>query len=250
MMNNIKAILVDDEQNARDNLTFLLNDFCKNVTIVAKAENVAQAIQLIDLHNPDLIFLDIEMPNKNGFDLINHYDNVNFCVIFVTAYDRYAIKAFDVSAVDYLLKPIDVDRLQESVTKVIQNLVFKKVNKRIQALKENTKNKVIKHISIPYKNDYVVVPIEKIAAIEANRMYSLFHLNGKKTTYLYAKKLSFFEQLLGDNSSFHRVHRSWIVNTNEISTYSKKEATIKLKNDIQIPVSKSHKATFEKIIGF
>ncbi len=249
MMSNIKAIIVDDELNARENLSYLINSFCPNITIIAEASNVDNAIKFIENYQPDLVFLDIEMPNKSGFDLLNYFDKINFSVVFVTAYDKYAIKAFDVSAIDYLLKPIDVDRLKEAVIKVQQNQEQKNFDKRIKALKENTKTTTLRHISIPYKSDYAIVPINDIMVIEANRMYSKFHLIDKTKKYLYAKKLSFFEQLFENNSNFFRIHRSWIINTDTIISYSKKEASVLLSNNMQIPISKSYKLSLEKLLG-
>lgn len=250
MMNNIKAIIVDDELNARENLSFLVNSFCDKVTIIAQASNVDDAIILIKEKKPNLVFLDIEMPNKSGFDLINSFDIIDFCVVFVTAYDTYAIKAFDVSAVDYLLKPIDVDRLKEAIDKVAISLEQKNFNKRIEVLKNNTKSTTLRHISIPYKSDYAIVLIENIMVIEANRMYSKFHLVDKTRQYLYAKKLSFFEKLFENTANFMRVHRSWIINTNTITSYSKKEANVLLQNGMIVPISKSYKNSFEQYLGF
>ena len=243
-MNNIPAILVDDEINARENLRFLLQDFCKNVTILAEASNVCDALELIELHQPKLVFLDVEMPQKNGFQLFNELDEVNFQVIFVTAYNNYAIKAFQVAAIDYLLKPIEVSLLIKAVDKValtIQNSIAKQ---RINLLE--TDQKEITKIAVPYKNDYSIIDVNSIFTIEADRMYSLIHLQ-KNKKFIVAKKLSYYENLLRDNTQFVRIHRSWIINTDKIVMYSKKEKLVILKDNIKVPLSKSYKDKFENI---
>lgn len=238
-MNKISTIIVDDEINARENLRFLLNDFCTNVTILAEAANVDDAVHLIKSLKPDLVFLDIQMPQKNGFQLLKQFNEINFQVIFVTAFDNYAIKAFQVAAVDYLLKPIDIDLLKEAVAKVAQNIKNRNAILRYKLLEENNRK-----IAIPHKNDYVIVKINDILCIEADRMYSKIHLLDDKT-YLVTKKLSYYENLFLEDTSFVRAHRSWIININKIKTYSKKDKEAILINNSKIPISRGHKDDFE-----
>ena len=252
MSDPIKAIIVDDEINARENLRYLIENFCPNIQILDEAENVDEAITFIEKHKPQLVFLDIEMPQKNGFELIKHYDSIDFHIVFVTAYDQYAIKAFEVTAVDYLLKPIAIDRLKEAINKVSQQEEQRNLSNRYEALKENTKHKKIKKLSIPYKSDYVIIPVENIIVIEADRMYSSLHISDKTIDkkYVYAKKLRHFEDIFSELSNFMRIHRSWLINTDYIKSYSKKDKEILLQNDMKIPVSKSHKDKLEKLLGF
>ena len=120
MTTNLKAVIVDDEQSARDNLQYLIGKYCDTITVVGEANKVTVAVDTIKDTKPDIVFLDIEMPQKNGFELFDYFDTPNFHVIFVTAYNHYAVKAFEVSAVDYLLKPIDVERLKEAEQKVLK----------------------------------------------------------------------------------------------------------------------------------
>lgn len=119
-MEQLRAILVDDEENARDVLESLLNRFCPEVKLLAKCTNVNEPVTEINNLKPDLVFVDIEMPNYSGLELVKFFDKVNFHIVFVTAYDNYALKAFEVSAIDYLLKPIDIDRLKQTVQRVKQ----------------------------------------------------------------------------------------------------------------------------------
>lgn len=245
-MESLKAVLVDDELNARENLRYLLNDFCKQVDIVGEASNVDDAVNVIQKNQPDLVFLDIEMPEKNGFQLFNEFKEVNFQVVFITAYDHYAIKAFQVAAIDYLLKPIDIELLQNAVKKVEENLSFKKSNDRIQLLKENKKK--LQKIAIPYKNDYVILNINTIICIQADRVYSIIQtIEGKQ--YVASKKLSYYENLFQDEGTMVRVHRSWMVNTEHIELYSKREKQIELTTGELIPVSRGYKDSFETIFS-
>ncbi|WP_034060954.1 LytR/AlgR family response regulator transcription factor [Lacinutrix jangbogonensis] len=252
MNNSIKAIIVDDEIHARENLIYLLDNFCANVTVIGEASNVDTAIGLIESLRPNLVFLDIEMPRKNGFELMSHFKTIDFQVIFITAYDQYAIKAFEVSAIDYLLKPIAIDRLKGAIEKVLLQEEQLQITERFQALKENNNQKSIKRLSIPYKSDYVIISIADIILIEADRMYSNLCVEGKlaSKTYTYAKKLRDFEDIFDDLDNFIRIHRSWIININYLQSYSKKDKEVLLINNKRIPVSKSYKEKLEKLLGF
>lgn len=253
MMNKkIKTILIDDEINARENLRYLIENYCPEIEIINEAENVDEAIILIEKLNPDLVFLDIEMPQKNGFELVKHFNNINFHIIFATAYDSFAIKAFEVSAVDYLLKPIDIDRLKNAVEKVHFLTQQQTLVSNYKALKENIKTNKLKKLSIPYKNDYVLVDLENIFYFEASRMYCTICVNESTSTseknYTYAKKLKHFEETLCENTNFIRVHRSWIVNLKHVISYSKKEHTLLLRNNKTIPISKNYKDILESLL--
>lgn len=243
-MNKIKTIIVDDEINARENLRYLTQTFCKKIEIIYEASNVDSAIIAIEKYQPQLVFLDIEMPQKNGFQLINHFKKIKFYVIFVTAYDKYAIKAFKFSALDYLLKPIDIQELKDAVKKVTHHIEKDNLKQRLDLLKIN-KEKINK-IAVPYKSDYVIIDVDTISCIKADRMYSTIHLTNKKK-YTASKKLSFYEEMLTKQEDFIRVHRSWLINTKLIFIYSKKEKTIELTDGSIIPLSKSYKEVFENL---
>lgn len=243
-MKNIKAIIIDDELNARENLRYLLDDFCKEVSIAGEASNIDDAVVLINNVKPDLVFLDIEMPEKNGFQLFDEFEDINFQVVFITAYDTYAIKAFQVAAVDYLLKPIDVPLLQKAIKKVINQLEHQKSNDRIKVLQDNKKK--FKKIAVPYKNDYAIININDIVCIQADRMYSIIYTIDNKQ-FIASKKLNHYENLFKEEEYFIRVHRSWAINTNHIVVYSKRERQIELTNKRMIPVSKGYKQSFETL---
>lgn len=250
---SIKALLVDDEPGARDNLNALLMQFCPDVKVIGEAANVDEAVTKIRNHSPHVVFLDIEMPGKSGFELIHAFETVDFYIVFVTAYDRYALKAFEVSAMDYLLKPVSIDRLKEAVRKVGSREQQKSYKRRFEALRTNTGDHTLKKISIPYRNDYAVINIEDIITIEADRMWSRLCVCEPEATavkkYTYAKPLGYFKDLFKKNSDFRRVHNSWMINTRHIQFYSRKDRSVLLKNDLTVPVSKGYKQTFEAFLG-
>lgn len=243
MNDNLTSIIVDDEINARENLRLLLQSYCPDIKIVGEAANVDDAIQLIQNKTPQLVFLDIEMPKKDGFQLVYAFKNMPFKIIFITAYDHYAIKAFQIAALDYLLKPIDIQLLKNAVKKAKQHEQLHSENEKLRLLKIN--EKAITKIAIAYKNDYAIIAIHDILCIEADRMYTtVYTVSGK--TYMASKPLQHYENLLVNNSII-RVHRSWLVNLSHIDIYSKKDHSITLNTSKKIPLSKSFKTAFEMV---
>lgn len=243
-LTNIKAVLVDDEVNALHNLTVLLEEFCPNVTILGKATNIDEAVIIINKEKPDLVFLDIEMPQKSGFELFNETSR-NFKTIFVTAYDEYAVKAFEVSALDYLLKPINIDRLQQAVAKVV---VQEQPVASLKTLQKNIAVKKIQRINVLYKDVYKELEVNDILCIEANQSYSVIYYENKK--YVYSKNLIYFEKLLADNPLFFRTHRSWIVNLSKVKHFSKNKLTLMLHNNIETTVSRRKIKEFQESFNY
>ena len=201
------------------------------------------AIESIKNKKPDVVFLDIEMPNYAGFEIVSFFKEIDFEIIFVTAYDKYAIKAFEISAVDYLLKPIDISRLKEAVIKLEEKLKVKSVNLNYNALSENLQSKKINNLIIPFEGNHKAIKIDDIVAIEAQEAYSCIHTNERN--FLVSKNLKHFESVLEDNSSFFRTHKSWIVNVNHMINYSKSKFEINLSNSITAKLSKYKKSDFE-----
>lgn len=234
MKNNIKAVLVDDEIDALENLRYLLNLYFPEITIIGEATYVDEAVKIINNTSPDVVFLDIEMPEKNGFHLIREFSEVNFHIVFITAYNHYAIKAFQIAALDYLLKPIDIDLLANAIKKITR---LKNTAERLQVLEDN-KNEIHK-IIIPFNKDYIVLNLKNIICIEADRMYTNIHTTSGKQ-YVAAKKLIYYENLLKD-CKFIRVHRSWLVNVNHIKFYYKTEKLIGLTNSKKVPLGTNYK---------
>lgn len=246
-MKKIRAILVDDEEGARDVLENLLLRFCPDVELVAKCENVLHAVDVIKTHQPDLVFLDIEMPNYSGFEIITFFKEINFKIIFVTAYDQYAIKAFKVAAIDYLLKPVDIEHLKNSIVRVQQQRNIEQQAQRLSLLSNALENKQLKNIVISDKGQQNIVGIESIIAIEAQESYCTIHTKDK--TYIASKNLKHFETVLESVSDFFRVHKSWLVNKKFITKYSKSDLSIQLSNGLTTKLSKYKKAEFEEAIS-
>lgn len=245
-MNKIRAILVDDEESARDVLQNLLLRFCPDVELVAKCENVLEAVEVIKKENPDLVFLDIEMPNYAGYELVNFFQEIKFEIIFVTAYDQYAVRAFETAAIDYLLKPIDIERLQGAIARVRNQYDLEKQSQRLSLLSSTLESKELKSIIVSDKGQQHVISVEHIIAIEAQESYSFVHTSNKK--YTVSKNLKHFETLFSDNISFLRVHKSWIIAKEHILNYSKTDLSINLSNGLVAKLSKYKKVEFEESI--
>jgi two-component system LytT family response regulator len=246
-MNKIKAILVDDEEAARDVLENLLKRFCPDINLVDKCSNVLDAVESIKLNQPNVVFLDIEMPNYAGFEIVKFFESVQFEIIFVTAYDKYAIRAFEIAAIDYLLKPIDIERLKESVSKVKNVVDFKIQSEKLALLSNTLETKEIKNISINEKGIQQIISINSIIAIEAQESYCFIHTESKK--YMVSKNLKSFEIMLDSLTNFVRVHKSWIINLNHMVNYSKSDLVINLTNGIVAKLSKYKKAEFEDLLA-
>lgn len=242
----LKAILVDDEESARNVLTNLLARFCPQIEIIQTCTNVLSAVDAINEHKPDVVFLDIEMPNYAGYELVSFFEKVDFEIIFVTAYDKYAIKAFEISAVDYLLKPIEIDRLKQAVEKLTLKADLKNSSKNYSALKDNLQAEQVSKIVVRKNDGQEIIAIEDIIAIEAQEAYSCIHTSS--ATYLMSKNLKHFETILEQNTSFFRAHKSWIINLNNVKSFSKTKLEIELKNNIVAKLSKYKKPEFEAVM--
>lgn len=245
-MKKIKAILVDDEESARDVLQNLLLRFCPEVNLVAKCENIKQAVKFIEAEQPDLVFLDIEMPNYAGYEIVNFFKQINFEIIFITAYDQYAIRAFEIAAIDYLLKPIDIDRLKNAIARINVHRDADQQSNRMSLLSSTLQNNQLKNIVITDKGVQQIISVDNIVAIEAQESYCCINTTDQK--YVASKNLKHFETILESVPQFIRVHKSWIINTKFILSYSKSDYSIKLKNGIIAKLSKYKKNEFELAI--
>lgn len=245
-MSELKAILVDDEESARDVLANLLQRYCPEVTLLAKCSTIVQAVEKINELKPDLVFLDIEMPNYAGFEIVKFFDKISFEIIFVTAYDKYALRAFEVAAVDYLLKPIDIERLKEAVSRAKVSVDMKSISEKLNLLSDTLKTKGVVNLMVSEKGYQQVINLENIIAIEAQESYSYIHTTDKKFTV--SKNLKHFESLLEENLNFIRVHKSWIINKDHLMNYSKSELSIQLTNGLTAKLSKYKKVEFEEAI--
>src|SRR5690554_1737053 len=169
---NIKAIVVDDEQHGRENLTGILGSYCPEITLLGEADSVEAAVELIRLHPPDLLFLDIQMPGANGFQLLEYLKDFSFEVIFVTAFDKYAIKAIRFSAADYILKPINHNELLAAVDKVTERIRQKYENLRIKQLYSNLRQSSIPRLGLPAGDRIEYADVEKIIRCQGEGNYT------------------------------------------------------------------------------
>ena len=244
----LNTIIVDDEEFARSSLYFLLQQNCENVNIIGIAKSVNEAKTLLNLHNVDLIFLDIAMPGENGFELIPYVQNTNASVIFTTAYDQYALKAIKASALDYLLKPIDIDELKEAVDKAVKYINLNKAeNNRNESLKNLSNNlhegKLIKKITLPSAQGYKLIDVDDIVHIEADSNYSVFNLVNLEKIVV-SKVLKDYEEILPENK-FLRIHKSSIVNLQYVKEYNAKNGLqVLLSNGETINVSRRRASDF------
>ncbi len=251
----LNVIIVDDEEFARSSLYFLLQENCENVHICGIAKSVEEARTLLLKYDVDLIFMDIAMPGKNGFDLIPDARLNNSQVVFTTAFDQYALKAIKASALDYLLKPIDIDELKETVEKASKFISFTSFeqdrNERLKNLTLNLSEKnEIRKISLPNSQGYTLIGIDEIIHIEAASNYSVFHLD-KRETITVSRVLKEYEELLPD-SQFVRIHKSSIINLNYLKEFNFKNGMeVLLKNGVKIAVSRRRVSDFlEKIKSY
>lgn len=246
-MSKLRAILVDDEESARDVLQNLLLRFCPEVELLAKCKNVVQAVDVIREKNPDLVFIDIEMPNYAGYEIVNFFTEVPFEIIFVTAYDQYAVRAFEIAAMDYLLKPVDINRLKSAVERVRQKRNTESQAQRLALLSNTLQNREIKNIVVSDKGQQYIIALSSIIAIEAMESYCTIHTDERK--YTVSKNLAHFEKMLGGIPRFFRVHKSWMVNKDHIRHYSRSDLSIQLSNGLITKLSKYKKAEFEAVLS-
>jgi len=251
----LNVIIVDDEEFARSSLYFLLQENCENVNICGIAKSVDEALILLTNHDVDLVFLDIAMPGKNGFELIPEAKSNNAQVVFTTAFDQYALKAIKANALDYLLKPIDIDELKETVEKASKYLRFNdheaERNERLKNLSAQMSDKSeIRKLSLPNGQGYTLIGVDEIIRIEADSNYSVFHLD-KRDNITVSRVLKEYEEILPDHQ-FVRIHKSSIVNLDYLKEYNSRNGLeVLLKNGEKIAVSRRRASIFaEKIKSY
>jgi two-component system LytT family response regulator len=243
MSHKLTAIIVDDEEFARENLRMLVEDYCTNVQLVGAASSAAQARQLIEDLNPDLVFLDIMMPGEDGFMFLQSLEQRNFQVIFTTAFRDYALRAIKESAIDYLEKPIDIDDLQKAIAKV-QELVDQKKNTRVsdtriaKVLENIALTNTVEKTVVPTRDGLAIVKNTDIIHLEAFENYTTLYLVGGKK-YVSSKSIKAFEDKL-DPHMFFRIHKSHIINiAHHLKEFNRTDGNIAIMTDgTQIPVAR------------
>jgi two-component system LytT family response regulator len=238
----MKALIVDDETKARSVLKELLAEFDATIEVVAQANDIPSAVKAIHQYKPDVVFLDIEMPGYNGFQLLEFFDKVDFKIVFTTAYSEYAVQAFEISAVDYLLKPIQISQLERTIGK-LQNLqpTTDVENKQMEVLKQAVSGKKVSKLALPAGSSILFVDIQNIVYLEADGSYTRFHfLVGD--SILVSKVMKEYEPALLSNGNFYRVHRSYIVNTDKVKKIVRNDGGyLVMENEQQIPISREQR---------
>jgi two-component system LytT family response regulator len=242
----MKAILVDDEPDGIRTLQKMLERHCPQVTIEATCNNATLAKQQVEESQPDVLFLDIQMPGKSGLELLTEIPEKNFEVIFVTAHNEYMLQALQYSAADYLLKPVDEDRLIEAVQRVEKRLEAGKKEERTETLLHNLSkagNPSEMRLCLPTLKGFIILKLDDIIYCEAERSYTAFHLESGKTVTV-SKPLLDYETLLKD-TSFLRIHKSFLINLHHVKEYQRGEGgLVIMSNNAEIEVSRRKKEQF------
>jgi two-component system, LytTR family, response regulator len=246
----IRAILIDDEVNALDVLEMQLNNYCTGISIIEKCEGGEKGIAAIRLHKPDLVFLDIEMPGKNGFDVLNETQGLAYDIVFTTAYDQFAVKAFKCAALDYLLKPVDILELKAAVEKTRAKKENTGLEDKIKILFEQfgqVQQPSAQRIALPAGDAMQLFAPDDIIRCESDSNYTYVFLAGGKKLLL-AKTLKEIEETLR-GLSFFRVHQSHLVNMNHINKVVKGEGSyLTMTDGTSIPVSRNKKEAFMELL--
>ncbi|MEA3444368.1 MAG: LytTR family DNA-binding domain-containing protein [Bacteroidota bacterium] len=242
----IRTIIIDDEERGRRTLISQISKYCPELEIVGEANGVSTGMEIIRHKNPDVVFLDIQMQDGTGFDLLEQLPQVSFAVIFATAYDQYAVQAFKFSATDYLLKPIDPDQLIKAVDKLKNEIDSLNLNKKLEALFSNRKN--FEKIALPTFDGIILVKIKEIIRCQSESNYTTLYMPGGSKVVV-TKTLKDFDEMLTP-IGFFRIHQSHLVNMSFVNKYIKGEGgSVKMEDGTVLEVARRRKDTFlEKLL--
>ncbi|HYG52313.1 MAG TPA: LytTR family DNA-binding domain-containing protein [Flavobacteriales bacterium] len=248
----IRSVIVDDELNCRDNLRMIINDYCPELEVVGIADSAQKARDLINHHNPDLVFLDIKMPKEDGFQLLKSYPEREFSVVFTTAYNEYALQAFKADAVDYIEKPIGLDELRNAVKKVIRLNPHLSIELSANIENADAKRTVFKDnekISLATRDGFTVVKNDEIIHLEASDNYTMIYMSDSRK-FLSCKNIKVYEDSLNPEV-FYRVHKSHIINVkHHLKGFSRNDGNnVQLSNGKMIPVARRKLSDFMEIIN-
>lgn len=254
-MKMINAVIIDDEKHCTESLQILLKKYCPEVYVIDTCSNGESGINSIIKHKPDLIFLDIAMPKMSGFDMLSKLNKIDFEIVFTTAFDNYAIKAFKVSAADYLLKPVDRKELINATELVSNRIHLKKLSKstssklnRLTMLLENLQHSkdAFPNIAVPTMDGLEIVKAEEIIYIIGDSNYVHIHIKDKKSLMI-SKTIKYMEERLTGHN-FFRIHNSYFVNINEVIKYNKGSGgSVIMSDGKQLSVSKTRKNELMKL---
>lgn len=242
------ALIVDDEKHCREVMEHLLHKYCKDVKIAAVCSNGAEVLLAIENEMPDILFLDIEMPGMNGFELLSKFHHPTFEIVFTTAYNEYAIKAIKHSALDYLLKPVDKDELIQTVQRAKEHKILK-ASQRVDSLLEilNGRNKN-KRFAVPTMEGLIMVDSETILYCESDSAYCKIYFVNSGKPLIISKTLKDVEEVL-QGSDFCRIHNSYLINMKSVQSYIRGEGgEVVLNNGTHLPVSRTKKQDFLSLL--
>jgi len=244
----IKVIIVDDEINSRELLHNMLTNYCENVEVLGMAKDVSSGIEIIQQKKPELVFLDIEMPGGTGFDILNKLENIDFKVVFVTGYDQYAIKAIKYAALDYILKPVDLDELKAAVEKANSEILDQ--DNQIKFLQENYNNtsKKPEQIIISTHNNHNIISLDDILYFEAMDGYSIVFVE-PDAKHISSHPLNYYEELLPINQ-FFRIHKSHLINCKKVTGFDPgRGGNVSLTNKLNLPIATRRKSLFTSFMN-
>lgn len=240
-----KIVIIDDENRTRELIARMIDSFGFDVQTIPEGENVQSGIEAIEKHQPDIVFLDIQMPDGTGFDVIRSIENKTFEVIFITAHEEFAIKAIKFSALDYLLKPIDTTELKAALEKALDTIDEKKETSQFDALQKNIQPNEKRRLVLKTQESVHVVELDQIIRCEADRNYTSFFLKDNKKI-LVSKTLKDYETLLSAHN-FLRVQQSHLVNIEYVDRYDKKNGgAVVMKDGSEVPLSPAKRDLFFK----
>ncbi|WP_425389927.1 LytR/AlgR family response regulator transcription factor [Ekhidna sp.] len=246
----MKAVIIDDEEKAKRLLRVLVEDNCPQIKELKEASNLPEGVRLINEFQPQIVFLDIEMPGYSGIQLLDFFapSQINFEIIFTTAYSEYAIKAFQLNAIDYLLKPLRDEQVAQAVEKACVHHGKSQVSERLEELRNTLKSSNIRKIGLPVADGVLFVKFDDIVLLKADRMYTEVHLTDKDPI-LVSKPMKFFEDMLMDAKEFYRPHRSFIINLRFIKQYVTQDGGyIIMDNDENVSISRDKKDELFKVM--
>lgn len=246
----MKVILIDDEFDSLESLKYDIEAYCPELEVIDCCSDPRQGVRSIQEHQPDIVFLDIEMPHMNGFELLESLPSINFDVIFVTAYDQFAVKAFDFNATDYLLKPVMKSKLMHAVQKVTGRQLHQFSQTDLNALMTNMKlhsMRTMENIALPTSDGFEFIHMNEIVYLKSESNYTWVHLREQKK-HLLTKTLKDMQAMI-TFPQFFRAHQSYLVNLNHVKKYVRgKGGYLVLKDDTQIPVSRGNKEALMHIL--
>ncbi|MEO0899493.1 MAG: LytTR family DNA-binding domain-containing protein [Bacteroidota bacterium] len=246
----IRAIIIDDEEDARESLRLSIQKFCPDVDLVAICPDPREGLELIENLKPDLVFLDVQMPHMSGFDLLERIPSPGFKTIFVTAHDKYAIKAIRFSALDFLLKPVDIDELVSAVARIKESQQQQPPTNFYESVLHNVRNRLGQQgkLAIPTSEGMDFINIQDIIFCQADGSYTKLHLDGKRSMMI-SKNLKDFENIL-DSNFYCRVHHSYIINIGHVDKYIKGDGGyVIMSNGEHVDISRRKKEEFMRLIA-